>query len=402
MDRHELNRMFDALTPAPGREEELLNRLFQDDARRKKPMKNWKRVVVAAAAAALLVTGAAAATVPGLSQKLLEYLGVAPEDSQTVELLAPGAMTVDITTESNGAMLHVTQIYWDRTCVRVLADFTAPEGTVLDMGDFDDPKCWGPKGFISKEWVWPYFLDAEGNRLEDEAYGSYRWKVLKDDNRLDNRCSMILEYDTHYYTGTLLEDAAAMWVPARDLYYFVGGNEENETVYAGDWSFEVPLPQKDIGYFLQADRVIGTLDGVDIRLEKMYLSPMTLELTLVREGTAEELWAEGNDAVRWNWFCLTDKWDSVTLTARDGTQAALERGSGGGGESAASLVERYYLEEVTDPAVFQGGTLSLKWNGDTVTIPLDGLTPVEPYPFCGLNRVKTAPVNVDRGGFLTP
>ena len=98
-------------------------------------MKNWKRVVIGAAAAALLVTGAAAATVTGVSQRLLDYLGVGPEDSQTAELLIPGAMAVDITKEDNGAVFHVSQVLRDRTSILVLADFTAPEGTSLWMGE---------------------------------------------------------------------------------------------------------------------------------------------------------------------------------------------------------------------------------------------------------------------------
>lgn len=61
MDRYELNKMFDGLTPDPRREQELLHQLLQDNVRRKRPMKIWKQVVLAAAAAALLVTGAAAA-----------------------------------------------------------------------------------------------------------------------------------------------------------------------------------------------------------------------------------------------------------------------------------------------------------------------------------------------------
>lgn len=61
MDRRELNRMFDGLIPDPVRERELLRQLLQNDARRRRPMKNWKRVVLGAAAAALLVTGATAA-----------------------------------------------------------------------------------------------------------------------------------------------------------------------------------------------------------------------------------------------------------------------------------------------------------------------------------------------------
>lgn len=70
MDRRELNKMFDELTPDPKRERELLKKLLQDDARRKRPMKNWKRVVIGVAAAALLVTGAAAAASPELLERL--------------------------------------------------------------------------------------------------------------------------------------------------------------------------------------------------------------------------------------------------------------------------------------------------------------------------------------------
>lgn len=67
MDRHELNRMFDALTPAPGREEELLDGLLRDGKRRKNPVKNWKRIAIGLAAAVLLVGTAAAAHYAGIS-----------------------------------------------------------------------------------------------------------------------------------------------------------------------------------------------------------------------------------------------------------------------------------------------------------------------------------------------
>ena len=185
---------------------------------------------------------------------------------------------------------------------------------------------------------------------------------------------MVLEYNTHFYEGTLLKDAVSLWVPAIDLYYFVGGEEENETVLTGDWSFEVALPQHDIGYFWQADQVIGTLDGAEVTLEKVYLSPMTLELTLVREGTVEEFWADENENVRHNWWNMLDQEDGVILTARDGTEVTLTQG---GGSGALSQIKRFYLEEVTDPAKFQGGTLTLNWDGGKAVIPLDQLSPVD-------------------------
>lgn len=63
MRRYELNRMFNALTPAPEREKALLEELLQSDARRERSVKNWKRITVCVAVAALLMVctvGAAA------------------------------------------------------------------------------------------------------------------------------------------------------------------------------------------------------------------------------------------------------------------------------------------------------------------------------------------------------
>lgn len=376
MDRHELNRMFDGLTPYQRREQELLEKLLQDDTRRIRPMKSWKQVIVAAVAAALLVTTAAAAVVPGLNRRLLEYFGVAPEDTKTVELLAPGAMEVNVTKESNGAALHVTQVYWDRTCVRVLADFTAPEGTVLDMGDFDDPKCWTPKGFISDGPVWPCFMDESGEKLDAQASGTFHWKVLKDDNRQDNRCSMMLVFDTYSERSLLMENAVSLWVPASNLYYHEGGELERETVYTGDWSFEIPLPQKDVGYLWEAGQVVGKLDGVDITLDRVYLSPMTLELTFSREGGVEDLWKNENDEIRQRFYGFPGHYEgAVVLAAKDGEIATLEVGFASGTEDGC--MSRYHFGNVTDPAKFQGGTLTLNWDGGKAVIPLDKLSPVD-------------------------
>ena len=63
MKPHELNRMFHALTPTPEREKALLEELLQNDTRRERSVKNWKRMAVCVAAAALLTActvGAAA------------------------------------------------------------------------------------------------------------------------------------------------------------------------------------------------------------------------------------------------------------------------------------------------------------------------------------------------------
>ena len=80
----------------------------------------------------MLVT-CAAAVVIGIDQRLIDFLG---GGEQAQELLTPGAQPVDVTTEDNGASLHVTQVWMDRYTILFLSDFTAPERTVLDMAEY--------------------------------------------------------------------------------------------------------------------------------------------------------------------------------------------------------------------------------------------------------------------------
>ncbi|MBD5119406.1 MAG: hypothetical protein HDT37_09955 [Clostridiales bacterium] len=385
MDRHELNEMFDGLTPNPARERELLRKLLQDGARRNKPMKNWKRVVVGAAAAALLVTAAAAAVVPGLSQKLLDYLGIAPEDAQTVELLAPGAMAVDITKEDNGATLHVTQVLRDRTSIMVLADFTAPEGTSLRLGSTNPKVTYVSTGFSSKPGDFA-FLDQNGEEIDGDSYAG-DWKILEDDDPLDNHLSALFVSSN----GELfMEKATSLRLPAGSLGYWDLDEDENfkfVEVYSGDWSVDVPLPKRDIGYAQHMDQVIGTLDDAALILKEVYISPMFLEIQLRREG-GYDFGApadDENEAAYGRWLSIGDNVQRITLTTGDGEVIPLEMSSFSGGSIAfEEKWSAHRLSRITDPARFQGGTLTLEWdfyNSDergSVTISLDDLAPVEP------------------------
>lgn len=387
MDRHELNEMFDGLAPNPQRERELLRQLLQDDARRNKPMKNWKRVVVGAAAAALLVTGAAAAVVPGLSRKLLDYLGIAPEDTQAVELLVPGAMTVDITKEDNGATLHVTQVLRDRTSVMVLAEFTAPEGTSLRLGSTNPKVTYAPVSFSGGPGDFA-FLDQNGERIDGESYVG-DWKILEDNDPLDNHLSALFVASN----GELfMEKAASLRLPAGTLGYYDLDEDENFQfieVYSGDWSVDVPLPRRDIGYAQHMDQVIGTLDEAALILKEVYISPMFLELKLGREGGFDfgTPMDEETEAAYSRWLSIGNNVQRITLTTKDGEVVPLEMAScifSGGSIAFEEKWAAHRLSKITDPAKFQGGTLTLEWdfyNSDergSVTISLDDLAPVEP------------------------
>lgn len=382
MDRHELDRMFDGLKPGPGREQALLRQLLQEQARRNRPMKRWKSAVLAAVAAVLLVTAAAAAAVPGLSQKLLAYLGVAPEDAHTAQLLAPGAVAVDIVKEDNGATLHVTQVLRDRHCVLVLAELTAPEGTQLYMGE-PDPTGWSTmKGLNGTGgMVFPDFLDEDGEKLDVTAYS--HWRMVDDEDPWDNRVTLMFTF-----APNSAQKAASLWVPARDLAYFDMEKQAVVPVYSGDWSFEVPLPQGEIGWTLKADWAVGELDGADIYLEELYLSPMTLAVSLRREGgidfgaPIDEENAEENEAMYSRWLSIGNA-KQLILTTRDGETIPLEGTSGTIGIEDKILMNR--LTQITDPAKFQGGSLTLEWEfthdsqeTGSFTLSLDDLAPAEP------------------------
>ena len=306
-----------------------------------------------------------------------------PEDTQTVELLAPGAMEVDITKEDNGATLHVTQVLRDRTSVMVAMEFTAPEGTSLRMGSTNPKVVSADMGFYGGDAGEFAFLDQDGKQIEESYGGS--WRILEDGDPLDNHLS-VLFVSTQ---GELLMDkAVSMRIPVSTLGYSDmdgEGNFKRVDVYSGDWSVEVPLPQRDIGYAQRMDQSIGTLDGADLILEEVYISPMALDLKLRREGGLDFglPMDEKLESAYSRWLSVGNNPKRITLTSKDGQTVPLECGEG----TFSGLEEKeaiHRLTEITDPSRFQGGTLTLEWDfynseeSGSVTIPLDDLTPVEP------------------------
>ena len=101
MEPRDLNRMFDALAPTADQEQAVLDRLLQTE-RKGRPIRKLKKLTVVAIAAALMVISCAAAVVTGLDQRLIDYFGAGPEQA---ELLAFGAVPVDVTVKDNGATL---------------------------------------------------------------------------------------------------------------------------------------------------------------------------------------------------------------------------------------------------------------------------------------------------------
>ena len=140
----------------------------------------------------------------------------------------------------------------------------------------------------------------------------------------------------------------------------------------------VPLPQSYQGYTQQFDQRVGELDGSAIRLKEVYLSPITLKVTLERE---EEIQEREQQWTRWAFALREEQSDGVSravLTTRDGCKIPLEFRDG----SADGVNTNQYnyvlrLTQATDVEELQGGILTLRVGDGSVDIPLDNLVPAE-------------------------
>ena len=220
MGPHELNRMFDRLAPTPEQEEAVLGRLLQTEKKGVLPMKRLKQLAAAGIAAALMVLSCAAAVVTGLDQRLIDYLG---GGAQAQELLAPGAEALDITETDNGATLHVTQVLMDRYSILALAEFTAPEGTVLDE------KSEGLR--FGRNSVKLQLLDENGADLNVNTCYSWGWRILEDGGQTDNHLSILFSMHVTE-TARLDQGAAYLLLDAKNLVYF-DSDREKVVLYPG-------------------------------------------------------------------------------------------------------------------------------------------------------------------------
>lgn len=340
-----LRRVFDQTCPSSEQKEAMLDRLLEPE-RKDKPMKRLKKLTVVAIAAALMLVTCAAAVVTGLDQRILDYFGAGSEQA---ELLAPGVVPVDITVEDNGAVFHVTQALMDRYSLVVLADFTAPEGTVLDMGY--SPR-WGIVYFDGNYKI-PYLLDKNEELVDVNSSCTYGWKILEDDDPKDNHLSMLFRLSVSAAGALNQEGVTSIWLEAKDLIAYDLEAKTHITVYKGNWSVQIPLPEEDIGRFQPVD-----CEGI----KEIYLSPMTLHMTLNRKIA---------------WHMRDEDTCGITLTDRDGNLIPMTMAFGDSGNSVVTDLadENYQLEEIVDLNRLQGGKLTLRIGDGNVDIPLDGLVP---------------------------
>ena len=356
-----LRRVFDQARPSPEQKEAMLSRLLEPE-RKVVPMKKLKKLTVFAVAAALMVISCAAAVVTGIDQRLLDYFGA---DREQAELLVPGAVPVDVTVEDNGATLHISQVLMDRYYIMFLADFTAPEGTVLDRDDYF---------FDTPAGVEDELLDQSGEPIGIEG-GWIGLEVLDDGDPLDNHLTLLfrLTLDEGVQPD---REIGGISMCNGDLIRHGENPWDIITVWSGDWSCEVPFTWQDIGRSIQPNQVIGQLDGKDITLTDVYLSPMTLKIRYQRYPLGVHPPHTRTQPIDYRWNHVLES-DNMTLTTREGKTVDLIVEGYAGTSNFWEHRDIYHLAEITALEDLEGGTLNIRIEGGSVDVPLDGLVPAE-------------------------
>ena len=158
---------------------------------------------------------------------------------------------------------------------------------------------------------------------------------------------------------------------------------------------EIPLPRSGLGECQTFDRAVGELDGASVTLKEVYLSPVTMMVTLERDGeipgeSGSEAWIHAFQ----NWYFALDGEhfaaengyepvvERVVLRDRRGREIPLEFRDSAmdpeAGPEVGKLPTHYIfrLTEAVDPSELRGGTLILRLGEGSCEIPLDGLRPV--------------------------
>lgn len=326
MDNKRLSRVFDQVRPSRDREEAMLERLLYENEREARPtMKRSRKLTAALAlAAALVLTVCAFAVAAALEPEFLRYFGAGAEDEQ---LLCSAAVPLNQTMRGSGGTFYLRQAVADRYSVKILMDFTAPEGTVLD-GDFYKPDAsWDVYG-------------ADGEEVNPAWFSG--WELVEDGDSGDNQITLLFTLNPGAGGEDLL--GGTMRLRLKNLYR---DNICEDLALEGKWSCSIQLPEEDPGAWYSIDRPTD-IGGHSVKLSALYVSPISLVCDL----------EEGAESLRTIKDTVWEGWqEGVALVTARGERVGVDAGEYDMHISYYDLDHdrelahfRYRPERIVDPA----------------------------------------------------
>ena len=204
--------------------------------------------------------------------------------------------------------------------------------------------------------------------MTSRVAGAGRQRCWTTEPPLDNHLLFRMELEKGIQAGWGI---ARISLRNKGLLRYDPGQDQYVTVWSVSWSCQVPVTWQDMGRSIRPDQVVGQLDGIDITLTELYLSPMTLRLQLESETPIPQIFGGGTGN---RWLQLVNS-DNMMLTAKDGRTIPLIENGGLSGDQNQNRL--FQLAEITALEDLDGGTLTLQIGDGSVDIPLDDLLPAE-------------------------
>lgn len=274
-----------------------------------------RTALVCAAVCAAICTSAFAAVSFGLMDGLRTFLQPATPEQE--ELLAQGAYVVDKSDRNSNGTLEVKQVIGDSNLVYLLLEFTAPEGTVLDLDGYR---------FSGS-------LDAEQHQTTGAGFVK-----IADDDENDNNITLVMCEPTR--------EPLAGRQATLELYDLEGANtgEEYQTVLSGSWSVRFPLDFEDCSVTYPIAQTISA-EGYDMTLQSIAVSPLSITLRANSPYTREII--QSLDSKYAPYSDDSPRWFPVTIHYADGKTETASRGVHMGSTSEMNHLTGDILDIIT-------------------------------------------------------
>lgn len=268
--------------------EALVRRLTEDGPKASRTRRFPYRAVVALVAAVSMLIGAAGAvSLAGTSPVFREMFGITTPEEET----RLGTVEIEKTfwdKNGTGASITVRQVVRDQERVFILADFTAPAGTVLPEPEqpypYDDRGYWldGDSGQTPNDKLldWDLFSDEDCTQRVDGVSLGFSSQALKDDDPTDGTVPLLLYLDQE--RGFPSESNYLRLSNVRFLCAYKNG-EAVPIVEGMDMELVIPISTATPVYRFTGRNGVKLNNTTMAVVENLTLSPLSISMDLVLE-----------------------------------------------------------------------------------------------------------------------
>ena len=328
------------LGPTELQKQRMLRGIREKHERLRAPRHKMLRTALIAAVFCILIgTSAFAAVSFGLMDGLRTFLQPATPEQE--ELLAQGAYVVNKSDSNPNGTLEVKQVIGDSNLIYLLLEFTAPDGTVLDLdgyrfnGSLDAGQQTTGAGFVK-------IADADEN---------------------DNHMTLVMCEPT--------------WEPIAgkraklELSDLEGANvgEEYQPILSGSWTVSFPLDFEDCSVTYPMTQTIP-VEGYDMTLQSISVSPLSVTLRANSPYTREIM--QSLDEKYAPYSENSPRWFPVTIHYADGSTEAAARGVRMGSTSEVNHLSGDILDIITFDSLINDKAIdSIEICGTVIELPQD-------------------------------